>query len=94
MIEIPPDICRKTVAQYEKHDSGRGSADWPPTFGCSIGSIQATGRNRRDRPAALREREGDVASARISHGCRWSKGMAGSRCLMYDPRGIAAHCQS
>ena len=29
MIEIPPDICRKTVAQYEKHDSGRGSADWP-----------------------------------------------------------------
>jgi ribulose-5-phosphate 4-epimerase/fuculose-1-phosphate aldolase len=29
MIEIPPDICKKTVAQYEKHDSGRGSADWP-----------------------------------------------------------------
>jgi ribulose-5-phosphate 4-epimerase/fuculose-1-phosphate aldolase len=29
MIEIRPDICRKTVAQYEKHDSGRGSADWP-----------------------------------------------------------------
>jgi ribulose-5-phosphate 4-epimerase/fuculose-1-phosphate aldolase len=29
VIEIPPDICRKTVAQYEKHDSGRGSADWP-----------------------------------------------------------------
>src|SRR5512144_1511656 len=26
VIEIPPDICRKTVAQYEKHDSGRGSA--------------------------------------------------------------------
>jgi ribulose-5-phosphate 4-epimerase/fuculose-1-phosphate aldolase len=29
LIEIPPEICRKTVAQYEKHDSGRGSADWP-----------------------------------------------------------------
>jgi len=29
LIEIPPDICKKTVAQYEKHDSGRGSADWP-----------------------------------------------------------------
>ena len=28
-IEIPPEVCRKTVAQYEKHDSGRGSADWP-----------------------------------------------------------------
>jgi ribulose-5-phosphate 4-epimerase/fuculose-1-phosphate aldolase len=24
LIEIPPEICRKTVAQYEKHDSGRG----------------------------------------------------------------------
>jgi ribulose-5-phosphate 4-epimerase/fuculose-1-phosphate aldolase len=29
LIEIPPDICEKTAAQYEKHDSGRGSADWP-----------------------------------------------------------------
>jgi ribulose-5-phosphate 4-epimerase/fuculose-1-phosphate aldolase len=29
LIEIPPDICEKTVAQYEKHDSGRGSAEWP-----------------------------------------------------------------
>ena len=29
LIEIPPEICSKTVAQYEKHDSGRGSADWP-----------------------------------------------------------------
>ena len=29
MIEIPPEVCRKTLAQYERHDSGRGSADWP-----------------------------------------------------------------
>ena len=29
LIEIPPEVCRKTVAQYERHDSGRGSADWP-----------------------------------------------------------------
>ena len=29
LIEIPPDVCRKTVAQYERHDSGRGAADWP-----------------------------------------------------------------
>jgi ribulose-5-phosphate 4-epimerase/fuculose-1-phosphate aldolase len=29
LIEIPPEVCEKTVAQYEKHDSGRGSADWP-----------------------------------------------------------------
>jgi ribulose-5-phosphate 4-epimerase/fuculose-1-phosphate aldolase len=28
LIEIPPDVCAKTVAQYEKHDAGRGSADW------------------------------------------------------------------
>jgi ribulose-5-phosphate 4-epimerase/fuculose-1-phosphate aldolase len=29
LIEIPEEVCRKTVAQYVKHDSGRGSADWP-----------------------------------------------------------------
>jgi ribulose-5-phosphate 4-epimerase/fuculose-1-phosphate aldolase len=28
-IEVPPDICEKVAAQYEKHDAGRGSADWP-----------------------------------------------------------------
>ncbi len=28
LIEIPPEVCEKTAAQYEKHDSGRGSADW------------------------------------------------------------------
>jgi len=28
LIEIPPEVCAKTVAQYEKHDAGRGSADW------------------------------------------------------------------
>lgn len=25
----PPEVCESTVAQYEKHDSGRGQADWP-----------------------------------------------------------------
>jgi ribulose-5-phosphate 4-epimerase/fuculose-1-phosphate aldolase len=29
LIEIPPQICEKTAHQYEHHDSGRGSADWP-----------------------------------------------------------------
>ena len=29
LIEIPPEVCRKTVEQYQRHDSGRGSADWP-----------------------------------------------------------------
>jgi len=28
-IEIPPEICEKTAAQFETHDAGRGSADWP-----------------------------------------------------------------
>jgi len=28
LIEIPPDICEKTAAQFEQHDRGRGSADW------------------------------------------------------------------
>src|SRR5215467_9516533 len=27
LVEIKPDICEKTAQQYEKHDSGRGSAD-------------------------------------------------------------------
>ena len=29
LVEIPAEICEKTAAQYEHHDSGRGSADWP-----------------------------------------------------------------
>jgi ribulose-5-phosphate 4-epimerase/fuculose-1-phosphate aldolase len=29
LIEIPPEICEKTAAQFEAHDRGRGSADWP-----------------------------------------------------------------
>jgi ribulose-5-phosphate 4-epimerase/fuculose-1-phosphate aldolase len=29
LVEIKPEICEKTAQQYEKHDSGRGSADWP-----------------------------------------------------------------
>lgn len=29
LVEIPPAICDKTARQYEHHDSGRGSADWP-----------------------------------------------------------------
>jgi len=29
LVEIPAEICEKTAHQYEHHDSGRGSADWP-----------------------------------------------------------------
>ena len=29
MIEIPPEVCAKTAEQYERHDAGRGSHDWP-----------------------------------------------------------------
>jgi ribulose-5-phosphate 4-epimerase/fuculose-1-phosphate aldolase len=29
LTQIPPEICEKTAHQYEHHDSGRGSADWP-----------------------------------------------------------------
>jgi ribulose-5-phosphate 4-epimerase/fuculose-1-phosphate aldolase len=29
LIEIPPAICEKTSEQFEHHDRGRGSADWP-----------------------------------------------------------------
>jgi ribulose-5-phosphate 4-epimerase/fuculose-1-phosphate aldolase len=27
--EIPPDVCEHVAAQYEKHDRGRASAEWP-----------------------------------------------------------------
>jgi ribulose-5-phosphate 4-epimerase/fuculose-1-phosphate aldolase len=29
LIEIPGETCEKVAHQYEHHDSGRGSADWP-----------------------------------------------------------------
>ena len=29
LVEIPAAICEKTAQQYEHHDAGRGSADWP-----------------------------------------------------------------
>ncbi len=29
LIEIPPETCEKVAHQYEHHDLGRGSADWP-----------------------------------------------------------------
>lgn len=29
LLEVPPEVCEKTAEQYEQHDRGRGSADWP-----------------------------------------------------------------
>jgi ribulose-5-phosphate 4-epimerase/fuculose-1-phosphate aldolase len=29
VIEIPPDVCEHVAAQYEQHDRGRASAEWP-----------------------------------------------------------------
>ena len=29
LIEIPAAVCEKVAAQYQTHDAGRGSADWP-----------------------------------------------------------------
>lgn len=29
LFEIPPQVCEKVAAQFESHDAGRGSADWP-----------------------------------------------------------------
>ncbi len=29
LLEIPSEVCEKTAQQYEHHDAGRGSADWP-----------------------------------------------------------------
>jgi len=29
LLEVSPEVCEKTAEQYEHHDRGRGSADWP-----------------------------------------------------------------
>jgi ribulose-5-phosphate 4-epimerase/fuculose-1-phosphate aldolase len=29
LVEIPAAVCAKTAEQFEHHDRGRGSADWP-----------------------------------------------------------------
>jgi ribulose-5-phosphate 4-epimerase/fuculose-1-phosphate aldolase len=42
--EIPAAICEKTAHQYEHHDSGRGSADWP-AYLRMLDGIDSTWRN-------------------------------------------------
>jgi hypothetical protein len=44
LIEIPPDVCESTAKQYERHDSGRGTADWP----AYLRMLDATDRSYRD----------------------------------------------
>jgi ribulose-5-phosphate 4-epimerase/fuculose-1-phosphate aldolase len=44
VIEIPRDICEKVALQFERHDSGRGSADWPAW----LRLLDATDRSYRD----------------------------------------------
>ena len=29
VLEIPAKVCERVAAQYEKHDKGRASAEWP-----------------------------------------------------------------
>ena len=29
VVEIPPEVCRQVALQLERHDQGRGGADWP-----------------------------------------------------------------
>jgi ribulose-5-phosphate 4-epimerase/fuculose-1-phosphate aldolase len=29
LLEVPPEVCAKVAEQFEHHDAGRGSADWP-----------------------------------------------------------------
>jgi ribulose-5-phosphate 4-epimerase/fuculose-1-phosphate aldolase len=29
LVEIPAEVCEKTLRQFEKHDNGRGGAEWP-----------------------------------------------------------------
>jgi len=44
LIEIPAAICEKTAHQYEHHDSGRGSADWP-AYLRMLDAVDSTWRN-------------------------------------------------
>jgi len=44
LVEIPAEICEKAAHQYELHDSGRGSADWP----AYLRMLDATDRSYRD----------------------------------------------
>jgi len=44
LVEIPAAICEKTAHQYEHHDSGRGSADWP-AYLRMLDGIDSTWRN-------------------------------------------------
>lgn len=29
LVEVPVDVCERTLRQFEKHDNGRGGAEWP-----------------------------------------------------------------
>jgi ribulose-5-phosphate 4-epimerase/fuculose-1-phosphate aldolase len=29
LLEVPPQVCEKVAAQFQSHDAGRGTADWP-----------------------------------------------------------------
>jgi ribulose-5-phosphate 4-epimerase/fuculose-1-phosphate aldolase len=44
LVEIPAAICEKTAHQYEHHDSGRGSADWP-AYQRMLDQVDASWRN-------------------------------------------------
>ena len=44
MIEIPPAVYEKVAVQYQTHDAGRGSADWP-AYLRMLDQIDASYRN-------------------------------------------------
>ena len=44
LIEIPAAVCEKVAAQYQTHDAGRGSADWP-AYLRMLDQIDASYRN-------------------------------------------------
>jgi ribulose-5-phosphate 4-epimerase/fuculose-1-phosphate aldolase len=44
LVEIPGEICEKVAHQYEHHDSGRGSADWP-AYQRMLDAVDSSWRN-------------------------------------------------
>jgi ribulose-5-phosphate 4-epimerase/fuculose-1-phosphate aldolase len=44
LLEIPAEVCERVAAQYEKHDRGRASAEWP-AYLRQLDSIDPSYRN-------------------------------------------------
>lgn len=82
-IEIPADICEKAAAQFETHDAGRGSADWPAYLrprpiraiatdgSCVAGKFRTTRRNAAQRDPATHRPPGPTGTPAGTTQTKW-----------------------